>query len=226
MLQIRSKALQAGQRIPDGRCQRGLGGDLRQLRLQPALQIVEARPGLGCGATINLRLVSPRLSPYTWPRESRRAGRAAARGPPPRWRRARRSVPAPRPRSPSPGRHGHRRTPEQARGRPAPDMRQAGDLADRTGAGELAEPGIAVAVHPAAEARQMALRMRRLAVDREAVPHRWRRFALPGPLVPHIGPGPPSRRLSPVLPPGPPPGPPQPGSTSRRQSSLSTVQAP
>ena len=47
VLQIRSQALQAGQRIPDGRRQRGLGGDLRQLRLQPALQIVEARPGLG-----------------------------------------------------------------------------------------------------------------------------------------------------------------------------------
>ena len=33
------------------------------------------------------------------------------------------------------------------------------DLADRAGAGELAEPGIAVGMHPAAEARQMRLRM-------------------------------------------------------------------
>ena len=59
----------------------------------------------------------------------------------------------------------------------APHMRQAGDLADRAGAGELAEPGIAVAVHPAAEARQMRLRMFGLAVGREAVPRRRRGFA-------------------------------------------------
>ena len=75
-------------------------------------------------------------------------------------------------------------------------MRQAGNLADRAGAGELAEPGIAVAVHPAAEAHQMRLRMLGIAVGREAVPRRRWRAAPPGPLVPDIGPDPSRRCLA------------------------------
>ena len=59
-------------------------------------------------------------------------------------------------------------------------MRQAGDLADRAGAGELAEPSVAVGMHPAAEARQMRLRMFGLAVGREAVPRRRRRLPFQG----------------------------------------------
>ena len=47
MLEIGPKALEAGQRMADRRRQRGLGGDLRQLRLQPALQLAEARRGPG-----------------------------------------------------------------------------------------------------------------------------------------------------------------------------------
>ena len=63
-------------------------------------------------------------------------------------------------------------------------------------AGELAEPGIAVAVHPAAEAHQMRLRMLGIAVGREAVPRRRWRAAPPGPLVPDIGPDPSRRCLA------------------------------
>ena len=70
----------------------------------------------------------------------------------------------------------------------ATHMRQTGNLADRPGAGQRPEAGIAVGVHSAGEAGQVRLRTRRLAVGREAVPSRQRRLSVPGPLVPHIGP--------------------------------------
>ena len=76
----------------------------------------------------------------------------------------------------------------------AAHMRQAGDLADRPGSRQRAEPGIAVGVHPPGEAFKMALRMHRLAVGREAVPGRRRRGAVPGPFVPDVGPDPAGRR--------------------------------
>ena len=78
----------------------------------------------------------------------------------------------------------------------AAHMRQAGDLADRPHSGQRTEAGIAVRVHPAGEALKMVLRMRCLAVGRESVPGRRRRFAVPGPLIPHIGPDPTGRRLA------------------------------
>ena len=46
--------------------------------------------------------------------------------------------------------------------------------------GYLREAGKAVVVHPAGEARQMDLWMRRLAVGRKAASRRWRRLAHPG----------------------------------------------
>ena len=101
-------------------------------RLQPALQIVEARPGLGpadCNAPVG-RLPAGFLLDGVERRDAfQRLGRD---------RRA-------------PGGMDIEELPSH--------MRQAGDLADRPGAGELAEPGIAVGMHPAAEARQMRLRM-------------------------------------------------------------------
>ena len=78
----------------------------------------------------------------------------------------------------------------------APDMRPAGDLADRAGPVELAEAGIAVGLQDAAEAAKMALRMDALAVGAVAVEHRRRRFARPRPVVAHISPQAPGRGLA------------------------------
>ena len=47
VLDIGPQALEPGQRMADRRRQRGLGGDLRQLRLQPALELVKAGRGPG-----------------------------------------------------------------------------------------------------------------------------------------------------------------------------------
>ena len=41
----------------------------------------------------------------------------------------------------------------------APDMGHAGDFADRAGPVEVFEAGVAVGMHPAAEAGEMILRM-------------------------------------------------------------------
>ena len=56
--EIGPQALEPGERMADRRRQRGLGGDLRQLRLQPALDLVETwfGPGLSDGNTALGRL--------------------------------------------------------------------------------------------------------------------------------------------------------------------------
>ena len=83
-----------------------------------------------------------RAAVQPWPGAWRRGVQPAGRGPASRWRRGRRSVPAPRQRSPSHGRHGPRRT--------------------CAGQATSPNPAIAVRVHPAAEARRVFLRSKRL----------------------------------------------------------------
>ena len=72
----------------------------------------------------------------------------------------------------------------------APDMGHAGDLADGAGAVEVLKAGIAVGMHPPAEAGEVVLRMLPLPVAREAIPCRWRRAPVPWALVAGIGPEP------------------------------------
>ena len=117
MLEIGSKALEAGQGMADRRRQRGLGGDPGQLRSQPALQLVEAwfGPGPADGRAALGRLAAGSL-----------LDGVEGGDPFQRLGRDRRAL-------------GGMDIEELA-----PHMRQAGHLADRAGAGQLAEPGIAV----------------------------------------------------------------------------------
>ena len=72
----------------------------------------------------------------------------------------------------------------------APDMGHAGDLADGAGAVEVLEPGIAVGMHPAAEAGEMILGVLALAVAGEPIPGgRWG-IAAPRAFIAGIGPEP------------------------------------
>ena len=72
----------------------------------------------------------------------------------------------------------------------APDVRQAGDLADIACPKELVEAGIAVGVHPALEALQVAGRMLALAIDGEPVAGGGRIRTKPGPFIADVGPDP------------------------------------
>jgi hypothetical protein len=72
----------------------------------------------------------------------------------------------------------------------APDMGHAGDLADGAGAVEVLEPGIAVGMHPAAEAGEMILGVLALAIAGEAIPGGGWSAAAPGAFVTGIGPEP------------------------------------
>src|SRR6056297_3017485 len=75
-------------------------------------------------------------------------------------------------------------------------MDHAGDLVDVAGGVDVLEPGIAVGVHPALIACQMILRMLFLPIGREAIPAGGWSIAIPGPLVPTIGPETRYRRLA------------------------------
>ena len=72
----------------------------------------------------------------------------------------------------------------------APDMGHAGDLADRSGPIEILEPGIAVGVHPAAEASEVILGVLTFPISREPIPGGGRGRAIPGAFVAGIGPEP------------------------------------
>ena len=78
----------------------------------------------------------------------------------------------------------------------AADMGHAGDLADGAGAVEFLEAGVAIGMHPAAEAGEVVLRVLALAVAREAIPGRRGCRAAPRPLVTGIGPEPRGLRLA------------------------------
>src|SRR5690606_13182954 len=72
----------------------------------------------------------------------------------------------------------------------APDMGHAGDLADGAGAIKVFEPGIAVGMHPAAEAGEMVLRMLSLAVAGEPIPGGGWGLPAPGPFIAGVCPEP------------------------------------
>ena len=72
----------------------------------------------------------------------------------------------------------------------APGMGHAGDLADSAGAVGVFEPGIAVGLHPAAEAGEVILRTLAFPVTREPIPSGGRGIAPPQSFVTGIGPEP------------------------------------
>ena len=120
--------------MADRRRQRGLGGDPGQLRLQPALQFVEARRGLGpadCNTPVGRLPAGLRLDGVEGGDPFQRLGgdRQALGG----------------------------MDIEEL----AAHMRQAGHLAERAGSGQRAEPGIAVRVQPTANVRNRAGWVRR-----------------------------------------------------------------
>ena len=78
----------------------------------------------------------------------------------------------------------------------APDVGQAGDLADPAPAAQLLEARVAIGVHPAPEAREVARRVGTLPVRREAVERGRRDVAPPWALVADVGPQPRGPRLA------------------------------
>ena len=111
------QVLEAGQRMADRRRQRGLAGDPGQLRLQPALQLIESRRGLGPAdrhTPLGRLVAGLRLDGVERGDPFQRLGgdRGALGG----------------------------MDIEEL----PPHMLQAGNLAERAGAGHLAKPGIAV----------------------------------------------------------------------------------
>jgi hypothetical protein len=166
MLEIGPELPHAGQGVADRLGQLGLAGDPRQLRLQPALQLVDDRLGtrLPEPDPIVRRMTTPVLLDGVEPGDA------------------------------LDGLLGDDRALRlEDVDELAPNVGQAGDLAHAARPIEFVEAGIAVGMDPALVAGQMPRRVLALAVDREPIVGGGRIRAVPGPLVADVRPDP--RRL-------------------------------
>jgi hypothetical protein len=163
VVEVGAQAFHPGQGVSDCCGQRGFSRDRGELHGQPSLQIVEDRGGMG-------------LSQFDTSI---------------RWGASGLFLDGIEPGDPADGLFrdgGALRTVDVDE--LAPDMGHAGDLADGPRAVEVLEPGIAIGMHPSAEAGEMVLRVLALAVAGEPIPGGGRGGAVPWPFVSRIGPEP------------------------------------
>ena len=163
MVEVGAQAAHSGQGIADGGRERGFACDGGELHGQPDLQVVEDR-GSMCLAKRDADV---------------------------RWRPSGLFLDGVELRDPTDGLFCDRGTLRSVYvDELAPDMGDAGDLADGAGTVEVLEASIAIGMHPAAISGEVILRVLALAVAGEPIPGcRWR-GAAPGAFVAGIGPEP------------------------------------